>query len=180
MISRVHHSSSRHDWHTPTWLINVVRRVYTRIDLDPMTDGQNVARAKRTITPAHYKNTIADWHARKNERVLWLNPPYGRALGTHVQAWIDAEGWQTKLMLVPARTDTRWFRNAYANATAVFLLAGRLRFDDSGPAPFPSALFIHDHAGPAGYLFDAIAGHKKSAGPPIKIDGICECERSEQ
>lgn len=168
-------SSLRHDWHTPTWLINVVRKTYGRIDLDPMTDGKNPTRATRTITLGHHP-TEGAWNARKKERVLWLNPPYGRGIGEHVQAWIDAADWRTKLLLVPARTDTRWFRDAYAGSTDVFLLAGRLHFDDAGPAPLPSALFIHDHAKSDDLLFGAIAGHKKSAGVPIRFHGVCECE----
>ena len=176
MISRALHSSVRHDWHTPGWLIDVVHDVYGRIDLDPMTDGQNVARAKRTITPAHHNNTPADWNASEKERVLWLNPPYGRGIGEHVQSWIDAEGWRTKLLLVPARTETRWFRNAYDGSTRVMLLAGRLRFDDAGPAPFPSALFVHDHSDSDNPLLEAIAAHKASAGVPIEFRGLCVCE----
>lgn len=169
------HSSDRHDWKTPTWLIDVVHYVYGGIDLDPMTGPDNNTRAKRWITPADDPGRDA-WNARKGEQTLWLNPPYGRGIGEHVDRWIEAKGWLSRLLLVPARTDAKWFHRAYDASSHVLLLAGRLHFDDAGPAPFPSALFIHDHRNaPIIALSFAIAGCPKSGRRPIDLEGGCDC-----
>jgi hypothetical protein len=42
---------------------------------------------------------------------------------------------------VPARPDTRWWRDAVAAAALVRFLPGRVRFG-TDPAPFPSAVLV--------------------------------------
>jgi hypothetical protein len=47
------------------------------------------------------------------------------------------------LVLMPARTDTRYWHMYVAGRASIFFLRGRLRFDEEGtPAPFPSALVV--------------------------------------
>ena len=44
-------------------------------------------------------------------------------------------------MLLPARVDTAWWRNAASSANAIAIIRGRLTFSDfATPAPFPSAV----------------------------------------
>lgn len=46
-------------------------------------------------------------------------------------------------MLIPARTDTRWFHNYILHRSEVRLLKGRLHFSEAKyNAPFPSMLVI--------------------------------------
>ena len=76
---------------------------------------------------------------------VWCNPPYGRNLGKWVEkAYMEhlTEG-ATVVMLLPARTDTRWFHeNVYPHAEIRFV-KGRLKFGDStNSAPFPSMVAI--------------------------------------
>lgn len=76
----------------------------------------------------------------------FCNPPYGRG----IIKWVDratlqyARGHAEVIaMLVPARTDTKWFHKAMEYATCVRLIKGRLKFGDTNnSAPFPSALII--------------------------------------
>lgn len=66
--------------------------------------------------------------------LVWLNPPYGRK---HTHAWLQklaAHG--SGIALVNARTDTAWFHEATATATAVCFLKGRVRFVDRFEKPF--------------------------------------------
>lgn len=50
------------------------------------------------------------------------------------------------VMLLPARTDTRWFQQFILNRAEVRFLKGRLRFETNGipggPAPFPSMIVV--------------------------------------
>jgi len=46
-------------------------------------------------------------------------------------------------MLIPARTDTRYWHNYVMKAEMVFFVKGRLKFGDSeNSAPFPSAVVV--------------------------------------
>jgi hypothetical protein len=67
-----------------------------------------------------------------------VNPPYGRVIGSWVgKALTDPV--DELVLLVPARTDARWFVPLFEHA--ICFLRGRLRFSGSlSNAPFPSAL----------------------------------------
>ncbi len=78
--------------------------------------------------------------------VCWCNPPYGRG----VEVWVrralfaSAEG-AAVVMLLPARTDTRWFHEYIYGRDNVEIrfLRGRLKFGGcKNSAPFPSMLVI--------------------------------------
>lgn len=47
-------------------------------------------------------------------------------------------------MLIPARTDTKWFHNWVYGKAEIRFVRGRLRFNNSkGSAPFPSMVVIY-------------------------------------
>lgn len=75
---------------------------------------------------------------------VWCNPPYGKTVGRWVEkAYKSSLDGTTVVMLLPARTDTRWFHDfVYGKATIRFL-RGRLKFGGSkNSAPFPSMVAI--------------------------------------
>ena len=73
--------------------------------------------------------------------VCWCNPPYGRLIGKWVQK--AAESKCTVVMLLPARTDTRWFHDYIYKKAEVRFLRGRLKFGGcQNAAPFPSMVVI--------------------------------------
>ena len=79
------------------------------------------------------------------ERVF-CNPPYGRATPKWVQKCFD-EVYSGKcrcaVMLLPARTDTRWFHDCIYNRAEVRFVKGRLKFGgQKNSAPFPSMVVI--------------------------------------
>ena len=50
-------------------------------------------------------------------------------------------------MLIPARTDTRYWHDYVMKAAEIHLVKGRLKFGDSkNSAPFPSAVVVFDNA----------------------------------
>ena len=77
------------------------------------------------------------------ERV-WCNPPY-----SEINKWTAKAFYETKndntvvVMLIPARTDTKYFHNYILNRTEVRFIKGRLKFGESkNSAPFPSMLVV--------------------------------------
>lgn len=78
------------------------------------------------------------------EGTVWCNPPYGRCVGLWVRrAEETAEKGYTVVMLLPARTDTKWFHeHVYKNGEIRFV-RGRLKFGGcKNSAPFPSMVVV--------------------------------------
>lgn len=79
---------------------------------------------------------------------VFCNPPYGKAIAEWVRKCsMEASRKDTiVVMLLPARTDTRWFQRFILNRAEVRFLKGRLRFETNGipggPAPFPSMIVV--------------------------------------
>ena len=78
---------------------------------------------------------------------VWCNPPYGRG----VEKWVEKayntakDGMAVVVMLLPARTDTKWFHDfCYFNKYAtVRFVKERLKFGGcKNSAPFPSMVVI--------------------------------------
>ncbi|WP_087064465.1 DNA N-6-adenine-methyltransferase [Intestinibacillus massiliensis] len=75
---------------------------------------------------------------------VWCNPPYGRQVARWVEkASHSAEAGATVVMLLPARTDTRWFHQyIYGHAETRFV-AGRIKFGGAKyGAPFPNMVVV--------------------------------------
>lgn len=130
----VHFSSERLDWATPDDLWKRLDTIYA-FDIDVAASREN-ARCEAYFDAC--SNGLAQsWGGRR----VWCNPPYGRSIG-HWTEKAAAEAHRATLivMLVPARTDTRWWHDAISTARVEYL-RGRLRFKGApASAPFPSAL----------------------------------------
>lgn len=73
--------------------------------------------------------------------VCWCNPPYGRELPKWVKKASDAKC--TVVMLIPARTDTKWFHDYIYGKTEIRFIKGRIKFGNARyNAPFPSMIVI--------------------------------------
>ena len=76
---------------------------------------------------------------------VFCNPPYGRSIGKWVEkAYKEAQQEDTLVvMLLPARTDTKWFHEYIYNKTEIRFIKGRIKFGGcKNPAPFPSMIVI--------------------------------------
>lgn len=137
----VHYSSETPEWYTPPAIIEAVTEFFDVIDLDPCSNSKTTPHV-----PAQQYWTIEDnglyapWHGR-----VYINPPYGREIGAWVARACDtyaSRAIEAAILLVPARTDTEWFRRL--RDFPICFIGGRVRF--IGPhgagdaAPFPSAL----------------------------------------
>lgn len=75
---------------------------------------------------------------------VWCNPPYGRQIGEWVRrAFLASVSGSTVVMLLPARTDTKWFHEYIYGKAEIRFIRGRLKFGGSkNSAPFPSMVVI--------------------------------------
>ena len=112
---------------------------------------------------ARYYTREDDGLAQPWEGIVWCNPPYGRELALWVhKAWEEAAAGALVVMLLPARTDARWFHTYVLPCAEVRYLPGRLRFGGaSAGAPFPSMVCVWR---PNSYLALDIACHASSRG----------------
>ena len=137
-------SSKSPNWRTPTPFYNKLDDLY-HFTLDPASDGVNNKCAK-FFTEAD-DGLAQSWEGE----IVFLNPPYGRGLKHWVRKAYD-EGCKpntTVVVLMPARTDTKFFHDYCMKARKIYFVKGRLKFlDENGnvllPAPFPSMVVVFD------------------------------------
>lgn len=80
-------------------------------------------------------------------QTVWCNPPYGREIGNWVQKCSQESKQEntTVVMLIPARTDTKYFHEYIYNKPNVEIrfIKGRLRFVGAAEsAQFPSMVVV--------------------------------------
>jgi phage N-6-adenine-methyltransferase len=150
-IAKALFASTKGDWATPLDLFDQLDAEFSFIldaaaskenklcpdYLGPGSDLGEDALASRWVSPYQIDGYQLDG-------AVWCNPPYGRGIGLWVAKAIDeAMHGTTIVLLLPARTDTKWFHAAVAAGAEVRLIKGRLTFGGApSAAPFPSALFI--------------------------------------
>lgn len=129
-------TSTTDEWATPQDLFDRLNACF-RFTLDPCATDEN-HKAPKYYT-REQDGLKQDWGGE----VIWCNPPYGRTIGEWIKRCAEHQG--IAVMLIPARTDTRWWHqyiDCNPNASVHFI-KGRLKFGGAkNPAPFPSAIVI--------------------------------------
>lgn len=74
-----------------------------------------------------------DWKEKN-----FVNPPYSKIKEFVDKAIIENQKDKKVILLIPARTDTKYFRKLVDYGCEIFFVTGRLHFNDSNSAPFPS------------------------------------------
>lgn len=125
-------------WETPQDLFDKLNAEF-HFDLDVCALPEN-AKCEKYYTPED-DGLSQPWNG-----VCWCNPPYGRTIGKWVQkAYETFAGGGTVVMLLPARTDTKWFHEYIYNKAEIRFIKGRLKFGNSkNAAPFPSMIVVFD------------------------------------
>ena len=136
----------RSSYQTPPELVARIHLALGGIELDPCTNPANPCRAEKFYTPVD-DGILQPWHAQR----IFVNPPYGRTIAHWVRKALDAQaGGAQVLLLVPSRTDARWFQEALRSAHQVLFICGRLKFMSSidgiadVDAPFPSVFLAYN------------------------------------
>ena len=129
-------SSKTVEWETPQDLFDQLDRDF-RFTLDAAATPEN-AKCERFYTKED-DALIQEWTG-----TVWCNPPYGRQIGAFVEKGYNAaaEGEADDVvMLLPARTDTRWWHEHVMHSHSIGFVRGRLKFGGGhNCAPFPSAI----------------------------------------
>ena len=128
--------SNTDSWSTPSTLKDKLHSEFNFSDFDPCPLNDN----------PDENGLDMEWADK-----TFVNPPYSK-LGSTLKngmGWIEkghleAQKGKLVVMLVPARTDTKWFHEiVLANNYEVRFIKGRLKFGGvKGSAPFPSILII--------------------------------------
>ena len=139
MNTDVMFSSATDNWSTPQDFFDKLNDEF-HFTLDVCADETN-------HKCEHYYTKEIDGLSRPWIGTIWCNPPYGRKIGEWVRrAYISSQiGSATVVMLLPARTDTRWFHDYIYNKsnTEIRFIKGRLKFGGcKNSAPFPSMVVI--------------------------------------
>jgi site-specific DNA-methyltransferase (adenine-specific) len=142
-------------WCTPDNVLECVRKI-AEIELDPCSNANSLVRARVSIELPN-DGLAADWIAHSRGGLVYVNPPYGRAIPRWTsKCAIESTSGVEIVALLPARTDTKWFqKDVFWSARAVCFWAGRIKFVGSAPgasAPFPSAL-VYYGARPAAFVY---------------------------
>jgi site-specific DNA-methyltransferase (adenine-specific) len=139
-MNKVMYSSKKQDWETPQDLFNKLDKEFN-FTLDPCANDKNHKCKKYyTIKDNGLKQS---W---KGETVF-CNPPYGREIKKWVKkCYEESKNNDTKIvMLIPARTDTKYFHDYIYHKAKLRFIKGRLKFSNSkNSAPFPSMLVIYN------------------------------------
>ena len=134
-------SSKTGEWSTPQDFFEKLSWRFGPFDLDPCADCTNTKCT--TFFNEDQDGLLQDWEGY----TAFVNPPYGRGIDKWIKKGFDeARKDNTKVvMLVPSRTDTKYWHQYVMKADEVYFVKGRLKFGDSeNSAPFPSAVVVFD------------------------------------
>lgn len=138
MNTEVMFSSKTEMWETPQDFFDKLNEEF-HFTLDVCAIPEN-AKCENFYTPE------IDGLKQPWKGVVWCNPPYGRQIGSWVRRALFASvAGNTVVMLLPTRTDTRWFHEYIYGRKNVEIrfIRGRLKFGGSkNSAPFPSMVVV--------------------------------------
>lgn len=131
-------SSNSNEWATPQEFFDELNKEFN-FNLDPCADESN-HKCDKYFTEKQ-DGLLQDWGGN----IVFCNPPYGKVIGDWVKkAFEEAQKPNTTVvMLIPARTDTKYFHEYIYKKHEIRFIKGRLKFGDSkNSAPFPSMVVV--------------------------------------
>lgn len=139
MIIDTMFSSKTDLWATPQEFFDELDAEF-HFTLDPCATPEN-AKCKKFYT--RQENGLQkNWGGG----IVFCNPPYGREIYKWVKKCYEEskKPGTTVVLLIPARTDTRYFHEfIYHKAREIRLIKGRLKFGNAtASAPFPSMVVV--------------------------------------
>lgn len=140
MINKGLMTSNTDEWATPKDFFDELNKEFN-FTLDPCATNEN-HKCEKFYTKED-DGLSKDW---RNE-IVFCNPPYGREIGKWVEKAFKTNqlnmGDNPIVMLLPARTDTKYFHEYIYNKAEIRFIKGRLKFGDAtNSAPFPSMVVI--------------------------------------
>lgn len=131
-------SSKSDEWATP-------QDFYEQLDnefgftLDPCSTEEN-HKCENYYTMKE-NGLLQDWGGGQR---VFCNPPYSKIADWVEKAFREAQKDNTiVVLLIPSRTDTRYFQNFIYHRAEIRFVKGRLKFGNSkNSAPFPSMVVV--------------------------------------
>ena len=137
MIDNALFTSNSDEWATPQDVYDMLDKEFN-FDLDPCATEENHKCEKYYTTETD--GLLQKWGGYR----VFCNPPY-----SNIAVWVEKAFRETRndntlvVLLIPARTDTRYFHDFIYQRTEIRFIKGRLKFGDSkNSAPFPSMVVI--------------------------------------
>lgn len=140
MVSKTLYSHKSDEWETPQDLFDKLNEKY-HFDLDACATEQN-AKCRRFFDKAQ-DGLRQSWGGY----TVWCNPPYSQIVDWVRKAAHEQRNGTTTVMLIPARTDTKWFHEYVYKKRGVSIqfIKGRLKFSGAmNSAPFPSMIVVFE------------------------------------
>lgn len=141
-MDKVLFQSNSDEWPTPQELFNRLDAEF-HFDLDPCATPNNAKCAK--YYTADDDGLKKSWGGYK----VFCNPPYSK-----ISQWVrkcyeeSLKPNTVVVLLIPSRTDTKWFHDYIYHRSEVRFVKGRIKFGSAkNNAPFPSMVVIFRSAG---------------------------------
>src|SRR4051812_2767037 len=122
-------TSLSQDWRTPKKVFDGLHAEFA-FDYDPC--------------PAHslVDGLVSEWGS-----CSYVNPPFKDIARWVKKAWDESQKGKTVVLLIPARTDTRWWHEYCMKASEIRFLKGRIKYEGAKfNAPFPSCVVVFESA----------------------------------
>lgn len=132
--------SARQNWATPDDVFLPLAREFN-FTLDAAASSDN---ARAVVFFDEAKDGLRQpW----GDNVVWLNPPYGckksKTSDWVKKAYRESLSGATVVMLIPARTNTRWFHDYCLKHGEVRFICGRPKFGDADHGlPLPLCIVV--------------------------------------
>ena len=135
-------SSNSDEWETPSKIYDDLNKEFN-FNLDPCSTSEN-HKTEIYFTKAD-NGLLRSWGGYR----VFCNPPYSNIAAWVRKAWEESTKRNTiVVLLIPSRTDTRYFHDYILHRSEIRFLKGRLRFGESiNSAPFPSMVVIFRSGG---------------------------------
>ena len=132
-------SSKTDNWATPQDFFDKLNEEF-HFTLDPCANYEN--HKCDLFYTKEQDGLTKDWGGH----VVFCNPPYGKEIADWVRYSYEQSQKPntTVVMLIPARTDTRYFHDYIYGKAEIRFIKGRLKFGDATTgAPFPSMVVVY-------------------------------------
>ena len=139
MNTKVLYSSKEEKWATPQDFFDKLNDEF-HFTLDAAASPDN-AKCTNYFTEEQ-DGLVQSWGGH----TVWCNPPYCRKTGLWVKKAYEEHQRTgcTVVMLLPSRTDVRWFHDYILGKAEIRFIKGRLKFGgNKNSAPFPSIVVIY-------------------------------------
>lgn len=126
-LNRVLFSSVSDNWSTPEEVYNGLNEEFN-FTFDPCPLNEN----------PEFNGLEIEWGESN-----FVNPPFSKIKDWCKKSFEEWERGKTVVMLIPSRTDTKYWHDYVMKANEIRFIKGRLRFGGhKNSAPFPSAIVI--------------------------------------